>query len=80
MAKFSWLVLANDQVGTNRIGSYFVANSLEPPTIAVETVALGIVKILLEGDFLAHFPSRMIPDAGLPPVFREAIRNRNWLV
>ncbi|HEY5082516.1 MAG TPA: LysR family transcriptional regulator [Bauldia sp.] len=63
MAKFSWLVLANDQVGTNRVGSYFVANSLEPPNIAVETVALGIVKILLEGDFLAHFPSRMLPDA-----------------
>ena len=63
MSHFAWLVLANDQVGTSRVGSYFVANSLEPPTIAVETTALGIIKILLEGDFLAHFPERMLPDA-----------------
>src|SRR5207245_5387698 len=36
LSKFPWLVLANDQVGTSRIGSYFVANALNPPTIAVE--------------------------------------------
>lgn len=63
MSRFPWLVLANDQVGTSRIGSYFVANAVEPPTIAVETTALGIIKILLEGDFLAHFPERMLVDA-----------------
>jgi len=63
MSRFAWLVLANDQVGTSRIGSYFVANALAPPLIAVETTALGIIKILLEGDFLAHFPERMLPYA-----------------
>jgi DNA-binding transcriptional LysR family regulator len=74
MSRFAWLVLASDQVGTSRVGSYFVANSLEPPTIAVETTALGIIKILLEGDFLAHFPERMLPDAerfGLVPIPHE---------
>jgi DNA-binding transcriptional LysR family regulator len=63
LAKYSWLVLANDHVGTNRVGSYFVANALEPPTIAVETTAFGIIKLLLEGDFVAHFPSAMLSDA-----------------
>lgn len=63
LSRFPWLVLVNDQVGTSRIGSYFVANGLDPPTIAVETTALGIFKILEEGDFIAHFPARMLVDA-----------------
>ena len=65
MIRFPWLVLASDQVGTSRVGSYFVANACEPPTIAVETTVLGIIKLLLEGDFLAHFPERMLADAEL---------------
>lgn len=63
LAGYPWLVLANDHVGTSRIGSYFVANGLEPPTIAVETTSIGIFKILNEGNFLAHFSDRMLPDA-----------------
>ena len=63
LSKFPWIVLANDRVGTSRIGSYFVANSVDPPTIAVEAVSIGIIKILEEGDFLAHFPERMLRDA-----------------
>jgi DNA-binding transcriptional LysR family regulator len=63
LSKYRWLVLANDTVGINRIHSYFVAHSLAPPTIAVETVSMGIIKILREGDFLALFPERMLADA-----------------
>ncbi len=63
MSKYPWVVLANDRVGTSRIGSYFVANSVEPPVIAVETVSTGIIKILQQGDFLAHIPERMLKDA-----------------
>jgi len=63
LAHYPWLVLANDHVGTSRIGSYFVANGVEPPTIAVETTSIGLFKILGEGDFLAHFPEQMLPDA-----------------
>lgn len=65
MVKYPWLVLASDNVGTSRIGSYFVANACEPPTLAVETTALGIIKLLQQDDFLAHFPARMLPDAEL---------------
>lgn len=63
LSKHPWVVLANDQVGISRIGSYFVANSVDPPIIAVETVSIGILKILQEGDFLAHFPELMLGDA-----------------
>lgn len=63
LSKYPWVVLANDRVGTSRIGSYFVANSVEPPVIAVETVSTGIIKILQQGDFLAHIPERMLKDA-----------------
>lgn len=63
LSRFPWIVLAYDQVGTSRIGSYFVANALEPPTIAIETTSIGMIKILEEGDFLAHFPERMLADA-----------------
>lgn len=63
MTNYPWVVLADDRVGTSRIGSYFAANGIAPPTIAVETVTTGIMKILVEGDFLAHFPERMLEDA-----------------
>ncbi len=63
MAKYSWVVLAGDQIGTSRIGSFFVANGVEPPNIALETASTGLFKILQEGDFLAHFSDRMLPDA-----------------
>jgi DNA-binding transcriptional LysR family regulator len=36
LARFPWVVLANDSVGTSRVGSYLVANGLDPPKIAVE--------------------------------------------
>jgi len=63
LARHPWLVLTDDQVGTGRIGHYFAANNIEPPTIAVETTAMGMIKILKEGNFLAHFPERMLTDA-----------------
>jgi DNA-binding transcriptional LysR family regulator len=74
MTNYPWVVLADDRVGTSRIGSYFAANGIAPPTIAVETVTTGIMKILVEGDFLAHFPERMLEDAqkfGLAPIPHE---------
>ncbi|HXK54075.1 MAG TPA: LysR family transcriptional regulator [Hyphomicrobiales bacterium] len=62
LSKYPWLVLVNDHVGTSRIGSYFAANGLEPPVIAVETNSIGMCKILTQGDFLAHFPVQMLGD------------------
>ena len=41
LARFPWVVLANDSVGTSRVGSYLVANGLDPPKIAVEASLIG---------------------------------------
>lgn len=63
LARYPWLVLADDQIGIGRIGAFFAANGLAPPEIAVESVSIAMMKILLEGDFLAHFAEQMLPDA-----------------
>ena len=56
LASYPWLVLANDNVGTSRISSYFVANGVEPPTIAVETTSIGIIEISREGRLPGPYP------------------------
>jgi DNA-binding transcriptional LysR family regulator len=63
LANYSWVVLTRDNVGDRRIGSYFTANGLEPPVLAVETHAISMMKILQTSDLLAHIPERMLPDA-----------------
>ena len=47
-----------DSVGTSRLSSFFVANGLDPPTIAVETSAIGMLNLLAEGNFLGLMPTR----------------------
>jgi DNA-binding transcriptional LysR family regulator len=64
LSSYPWIVLASDHVGTSRIGSFFVANGLAPPTIAIETITTAMMKILDHGEFLAHIPERMMIDAG----------------
>lgn len=78
LAQFSWLALAFDHVGMSRIGSFFAANAQEPPTIAAETTSLGMMKILQEGDFLALFPERMLPDVERYGLMRVPIEGTFW--
>ncbi len=62
LARFRWIVLADDQVGTGRILSYFAANNLPPPSFAIETSSPTLMfEMLSRGDWLAHIPGRMIP-------------------
>jgi DNA-binding transcriptional LysR family regulator len=60
LARFPWVVLANDSVGTGRIGSYLVANGLGPPRIAIEATAMGMLRVLEQGDFLGLFATVMV--------------------
>ena len=60
LARFPWVVLANDSVGTGRIGSYLVANGLEPPQIAVEATSIGMLRVLEESDALGLFATGMV--------------------
>jgi DNA-binding transcriptional LysR family regulator len=78
LARFSWLALAFDHVGMSRIGSFFVANALEPPAIAAETTSLGMMKILQVADFLALFPERMLPDVERYGLVRIPIEGTFW--
>jgi DNA-binding transcriptional LysR family regulator len=59
LARFPWVVLANDSIGTGRIGSYLVANGLEPPQIAVEATSIGMLRVLEQSDFLGLFSTVM---------------------
>ncbi len=60
LARFPWVVLANDSVGTGRIGSYLVANGHEPPQIAIEASAIGMLRVLEGSDFLGLFSTVMV--------------------
>lgn len=55
LASYPWVVLAEDTINNTRIGSYFVAHSLEPPNIAVETTTLGSLSLLRNSNFLTTF-------------------------
>lgn len=59
LARYQWVVLANDSVGTSRIGSFLVANGLEPPRIAVEASTIGMLRILARTDCLGLLSTRM---------------------
>jgi DNA-binding transcriptional LysR family regulator len=72
LARYPWLVLADDHIGVGRIGAYFAANGLAPPAIAVETVSFAMMKILVQGDYLAHFAEQMLPDVEKLGLFWEA--------
>ncbi len=72
MMEYSWVMLAKDYVAVSRLGSYFSANGLGPPHIAVETnsfeTAFASVR---EADFLTSSTLSLQPHAenmGLVPL------------
>jgi DNA-binding transcriptional LysR family regulator len=79
MARFPWLVHADDQIGIGRIGAYFAANGLAPPTIAVETTTFAMFKILGHGDYLAHFAEQLLPDAERYDLVRVPHEGTFWV-
>jgi DNA-binding transcriptional LysR family regulator len=78
LAAYPWLALADDQIGSGRIGAYFAANGLEPPVVAVATTSLGMMKILQEGNFIAHFAEQLLPDAQSFGLTRIAHEGTFW--
>ncbi|MGB7102065.1 MAG: LysR family transcriptional regulator [Xanthobacteraceae bacterium] len=60
LARYPWAVLANDSVGTGRIGSYLVANGLGPPQIAIEATSIGMLRVLECSNFLGLFSTAMV--------------------
>jgi DNA-binding transcriptional LysR family regulator len=74
LLEYAWVALADDGVGTGRIGAFFVANNLAPPNIAVETCAMGMLNLMASGDFLGLMPAAAagyLRRFGLEPIHHE---------
>jgi DNA-binding transcriptional LysR family regulator len=58
---YEWIMLAQDHIAISRLRSYFLANGISPPRIAMETnsfeTAFSVVK---EGDFLTSASLSMV--------------------
>jgi DNA-binding transcriptional LysR family regulator len=76
---YPWVALINDYVGNSRVSSFFAANELAPPRIAVETTSSSSILALIQaGDFIVNIPTLMLPYAeafGLKPL---AVRGTLW--
>ncbi len=64
LAQYPWIFFSNDQMGYERVASYFAANNVEPPQPAIETNALDTMFTLLnEGRYLASVPANVLERA-----------------
>lgn len=76
---FPWIALANDYVGTSRVNSFFAANELAPPRVAVETSSIASIFSLLEaGDYIVNLPTVMHPYIEAFGLTRLAIHGTLW--
>jgi DNA-binding transcriptional LysR family regulator len=76
---YPWLAIANDYVGNSRVNSFFAANELDPPRIAVETTSTsGILSLVRAGDFIVNIPTLMLPYAEAFGLTRLAVRGTLW--
>lgn len=57
LAQWGWITLKNDYVGHNRLGSFFAANGLEPPSVRIEMNAdMAILSMVTQSDHLCSLP------------------------
>jgi len=76
---YPWLAIANDYVGNSRVNSFFAANELDPPVIAVETTSTsGMFSLLQTGDFIVNLPTLLLPYAEALGLTRLAVRGTLW--
>ena len=76
---YEWVMLAQDHIAISRLGSYFSANGISPPRIAMETnsfeTAFAMVK---EGNFLTSATLSMIDFARSAGLTLLPIRGTLW--
>jgi DNA-binding transcriptional LysR family regulator len=74
-----WIALVNDYVGASRVNSFFAANELPPPHVAVETTSMSsIINLLKEDDFIVNIPMLMLPYLESVGLRRLAVRGTLW--
>lgn len=77
--KYPWMVLKSDYVGTERISSFFAANGLTPPQIALETTSIhSLLQGLKGGEYIAHIPEQMLPLAQSTGLQQISMRQTIW--
>lgn len=61
LVRYPWILFSDDQLGYERIGSFFAAKSMTPPDPAIETNALEVLFGMLSGGtYLASVPSLVL--------------------
>ncbi|RAI45964.1 LysR family transcriptional regulator [Rhodoplanes roseus] len=76
---YPWIALANDYVGSSRVNSFFAANELAPPSVAVETSSIAsILSLLQAGDYIVNLPTVMLPYMEAFGLSRLAIHGTLW--
>ncbi len=76
---YPWLALTGDYVGNSRVNSFFAANELDAPRVAVESTSISaILSLLQQGDFIVNIPTLMLPFAETFGVQRIALRGTLW--
>lgn len=76
---YPWIRLANDYVGSSRVNSFFAANELAPPRVAVETTSIAsILSLLQAGNYIVNLPTVMETYIKVFGLRRVAIRGTLW--
>jgi DNA-binding transcriptional LysR family regulator len=76
---YPWIMLANDYVGASRVNSFFAANELAPPHVAVETSSIASVLSLLQaGNYIVSLPTIMLPYIQAFGLAQLATRGTLW--
>ena len=76
---YPWIALVNDYVGGSRVNSFFAANELPPPRIAVETTSTSsIINLLQEDDYIVNMPMLMLPYVETLGLRRIEVRGTFW--
>ena len=57
---WSWVTLKGDYVGHNRLGAYYAANRMAPPTVRIEMIPdLSIISMVAQSELLCSLPLEM---------------------
>ncbi|RDE08214.1 LysR family transcriptional regulator [Pelagibacterium lacus] len=79
LAQSPWVVLADDDVGSSRIWSYFSSHGCRPPTISVETSEPELIfDMVARGLHLAHVPDLLLRDRGTEGIVKLRIEGPFW--
>jgi DNA-binding transcriptional LysR family regulator len=64
LAEYPWILFSRDELGYERICSFFAAKNITPPKPAIETNAVEVLLGLLrDGPYLASVPALILPQA-----------------